>query len=86
MILSREERRPAVDVWPIQLADALPTIPVPLLQPDPDAVLDLGAIVRAVYERGGYATLIDYSGSPPPPLSDTESAWLDGYLREKKVR
>jgi hypothetical protein len=86
VILSREERRPRVDVWPIQLGDKLPTIPIPLLEPDPDVPLDLGAIVAVVYERGGYATLIDYSQPPPPPLSAAESAWLDGYLHEKQLR
>ncbi len=86
VVLSREERRPNVNVWPIQLTDKLPPIPVPLLEPDPDAAIDLGGIVAAVYERGGYDMLIDYSQPPPPPLSDAESAWLDGYLREQKMR
>ena len=42
VVLSREERRPTVDVWPIQLSDKLPTMPVPLLEPDPDVAMDLG--------------------------------------------
>ncbi|MEW5987365.1 MAG: DUF4058 family protein [Chloroflexota bacterium] len=85
--LSRVERRPRVEVWPIQLADKLPVLPVPLLTPDPDVPLDLGVIVAAVYERGGYASLIDYrQPPPPPPLTDEEAAWLDHYLRERGVR
>jgi hypothetical protein len=64
---SRVEQRPLVEVWPIQFQDALPTVPVPLIEPDPDATLDLAAAVAAVYERGGYATLIDYRRPPPPP-------------------
>jgi len=40
-------------VWPIQLREKLPTLPVPLLEPDPDAPLELAAVVAAVYERGG---------------------------------
>lgn len=86
VVLSREQCRPTVDVWPIQLADALPTISVPLSEPDPDAALDLGALVAAVYERGGYDMLIDYSQPPLPPLSDAEAAWLDAYLRTKSMR
>ena len=35
VVLSRAERRPRVDVWPIQLSDCLPVLPVPLLAPDP---------------------------------------------------
>jgi hypothetical protein len=64
-------------VWPIQIQDALPLLPVPLLEPDPDVPLDLGVAVAAVYERGGYASLIDYhQPPPPPPFSDEEAAWL----------
>ena len=33
-----------------------------------------------------YEMLIDYSQSPPPPLSDSELAWLDQWLRAKNVR
>jgi len=87
VLLSRASRRPKVEVWPIQLREKLPTVPVPLLEPDPDAPLDLAAILAAVYERGGYARLIDYSQPPPPPrLSDAEAAWLDEYLRAQKAR
>ncbi len=82
VVLSRFEDRPRAEVWPIQLQDPLPVLPVPLLEPDPDAPLNLAAIVKAVYERGGYASLIDYSQPPPPPpLPDADAAWLDQHLR-----
>lgn len=85
--LSRVNRRPYVDVWPIRLWEKLPVLPVPLLDPDPDASLDLGMIVAAVYDRGAYVRLIDYNRPPPPPaLSDTEAVWLDEHLRTHRVR
>ena len=85
--LSRVNRRPYVEVWPIQFWEKLPVLPVPLLEPDPDVPLDLGAIVAAVYDRGAYARLIDYHRPPPPPaLSDTEAIWLDEHLRTQQVR
>lgn len=67
VVLSRVDRRPHVAVWPIQLEDELPLLPVPLLEPDPDAPLNLATAVANVYERGGYASIIDYTQSPPPP-------------------
>jgi len=86
-ILSRALRRPRVEVWPIQLADELPVLPVPLLEPDPDVPLDLGAAVASVYERGAYGAQIDYRQPPPSPLlTDAETAWLDTLLREKGLR
>jgi hypothetical protein len=84
--LSREDRRPRVEVWPIQLRDPLPVLPVPLRDPDPDVPLDLGALVAAVYERGRYADQINYrEPPPPPPLSPEEQAWLDDLLRERRT-
>ncbi|HXF70016.1 MAG TPA: DUF4058 family protein [Thermoflexus sp.] len=87
VILSRADRRPTVEVWPIQLWDPLPVLPVPLLEPDPDAALDLGAAVAAVYERGAYSVQIDYrQPPPPPPLSEEEEVWLEAWLRERGYR
>jgi hypothetical protein len=83
--LSRADRRPHVAVWPIQLWDDLPLLPVPLLEPDPDVPLDLAKAVTAVYHRGGYTSLIDYSQPPPPPpLSDEEAAWLAEAIGVKR--
>ena len=85
--LSRAQHRPTVQVWPIRFQDRLPVLPVPLLEPDPDVALDMPAAVAAVYERGGYADLIDYRRSPPPPaLSEPEMAWLDERLRAYGAR
>lgn len=83
LTLSRADCRPRVQVWPIQLQDALPTMPVPMLEEDPDVPLDMGAVVGSVYERGAYEREIDYrEAPPPPPLSEAEVAWVDGLLRE----
>ena len=86
VVLSRSNRRPRVEVWPIQIWEKLPTIPVPLLPPDPDFPLDLNSVVASVYERGAYDRIIDYRQLPPPPLTNEESQWLDSWLREKKLR
>lgn len=79
--LARSDHRPYVDVWSIQLAARLPVLPVPLSAPDPDVPLDLGTVVPAVYERGGYATRIDYRQPvPPPPLDAEQQAWVEQLL------
>ena len=86
VLLSRAERRPIVQVWPIQLQDRLPTVPVPVLEPDPDVPLDLEAAVISVYERGGFARKIDYRQPPPPPaLPAEEATWVEAVLRERRA-
>jgi hypothetical protein len=87
VVLSRAQRRSTVEVWPIQLADALPELPVPLLEPDPDAPLDLGAAVASVYERSAFERAIDYRDQPPPPvLTGAESAWVNRLLHDDRPR
>ncbi len=84
VVLSRQEHRPRVGVWPIQLADRLPVLPIPLLAPDPDVPLPLGEVVASVYERGAYAQQIDYTQPPPPPaLSEADAAWVKTLLGQR---
>ena len=79
--LGRANQRPTIDVWAIQLDTRLPVVPIPLLAPDPDIALDLGAVVRAVYERGAYATRLDYREPVPSPALDAKQlAWVDTLL------
>jgi hypothetical protein len=85
-MVSREEHRPSVEVWMISLTERLPKLPVPLLQPDPDAVVDLQAALEQVYERGGYGSEIDYRQPPPPPLSRAHSTWVENLLRTHRDR
>ena len=74
VLVSRSERRPSAEFWPIGLRDRLPSIPVPLRPAQPDATLDLQAVLDRVYDEGGFAYLI-YDGAPDPPLDHEDSAW-----------
>ena len=83
MVLSRVDERPRVGVWPVQLAERLPVLPVPLTEPDPDIPLDVNTVLAEVYERGAYAQRLDYrQPPPPPPLAEDEARWLDQLLTE----
>lgn len=79
--LSRVETRPRVQVWPMQLRDTLPVVPVPLLSPDPDASINLSMAVVAVYERAAYGQQIDYREPVPPPrLSPKDKTWVQQQI------
>jgi len=78
VMVSRATHRPHVSVWPIALNARLPVLPIPLLEPDPDVMLDLGAVVASVYERGGYDARIDYRTPVPPPAhAEQEAVWVE---------
>jgi hypothetical protein len=82
IILSRAERRPVAEIWPLHLQEPLPILPVPLLPPNPDVPLDLGHALATIYDRSGYDLRIDYTQRPPAPaLSAEEQMWLEAHLR-----
>ncbi|MBI3970063.1 MAG: DUF4058 family protein [Chloroflexi bacterium] len=85
--LSRVQRRPLTAVWPVPLRARLPAVPVPLLEPDPDAPLDLQAAVDDCFAIVGYERLLDYTGPPPPPpLPPEDMAWIEQVLRAAGYR
>lgn len=87
VMLSRASERPKVKVWPIQLSERLPVVPLPLGPPDPDVPLDLRAAVASVYERGAYDLQLNYvEGPPPPKLSESEEAWVKQLLQAYRNR
>ena len=82
--LLREDSQ-LMEFWPVSLQGPLPVVPVPLLAPDPDAVLDLGAAFREHYDAAAYDVDLNYRRPVPPPLLSPENdTWvrvlLDAYL------
>jgi hypothetical protein len=82
VFLSRADRRPSTEIWPIPLSQSLPAVPAPLLPGDADTPLDLNVALAAVHDVMGYHGLIDYTRPPPGPLTPEQAAWLDRRLRE----
>jgi len=78
--LSRVQRRPYTQIWPVSLREPLPTVPVPLLPPDPDVPLALQTALQACFELVGYERLLDYAASLPD-LNAEDTAWVKETLR-----
>lgn len=81
VFLSRVEKRPVTDVWPVGLDQPLPKVTVPLLPGDPDSELDLQLALTNIYDQGGYDMLVDYTHPPDVPLPPDADAWADQLLR-----
>ncbi len=81
--LSRFTNYPYTEVWPIQLREPLPTVPVPLLPPDPDVPLALQKAIEACFNLVRYhERLLDYTQLPPPPPFHPEDAeWVESVVK-----
>ncbi len=81
ILVSRAEKRPEADFWPVRLRERLPEIPIPLRSPDPDARVDLQEALHRAYDGPGYEHFI-YGGSLEPPLSKQDQAWAARLLSD----
>lgn len=87
VFLSRAERYPNVDIWPVSLQEPIPILPTPLVEPDPDVPLDLNRAIQVVYDEAFYHLRIDYAQPPPlPALSPDDATWLDTHLQAAGAR
>jgi len=84
IFLSRAERRPIIDVWPIQLNARLPVIPVPLLADDSEVKLDLQLALNTIYDALNYDLSLDYSRPPEIPLEGKAAAWVNERLQQSR--
>ncbi|MCU0545331.1 MAG: DUF4058 family protein [Oscillatoriaceae cyanobacterium Prado104] len=86
ILVSRANRRPRADLYLFNLPNAIPDFPLPLRPEDTEPIVDLQALLNAVYDRAGYDFSIDYNTDIVPPLSESDAVWSDALLRERGLR
>ena len=74
------------DVYAWSIRDPLPTIPIPVMAPDPDIPLDLAAIFQTVYQRARYERSIDYKAPLGLALNPEHRAWAEAIARDFNPR
>jgi hypothetical protein len=85
-LVARAERRPDCDVFVWTVRDPLPTIPVPLLPPDPDLRIGLGPLFASVYERARYARSLRYRERLTVPLAPEDRSWAEELAQSLAAR
>ena len=86
IFLSRAEKRPLTEIWPISLKEPLPVVPIPLLPGDADVALDVQQVFTTTYDLLGYDLALDYTQAPEIPLPKEEVAWAETLLRTAGLR
>jgi hypothetical protein len=83
MIVGRGWRRPRAQVIAFGVRDPLPPFAVPLRRGEDEPSIDLGRVLRALYDRASYDLRIDYRRSPVPPLDGEDAAWAVHLLADE---
>jgi hypothetical protein len=78
--VSRPRVRPDIDVYAWTLRDPLPSLPIPLAEPDPDVLIDFQSVFTTTYDRAGYDYSLDYTAPLEPPLSKADAKWAKSRL------
>ena len=82
---AREDSRSGL-YWPILLRQRLPVAGIPLRAGDPDAQLDLQAVLNRQYDEAAYEVDVDYSVAPEIPLSAEAAEWAAGLLKSRGLK
>ncbi|MEM7537443.1 MAG: DUF4058 family protein [Chloroflexota bacterium] len=65
-------------IWPVAINEPLPLLPVPLLEPEPDILIDLNQMIQHIYHKSRYAQRLDYTKPiPSPKLRPTIQKWIE---------
>jgi hypothetical protein len=75
ILVSRSQDRPRAEVYRFGLRDPIPDIPIPLHPNASDAILSLNQVLHDLYDRAGYAQILNYGQVPVPPLTEADAAW-----------
>ncbi|MBI4785512.1 MAG: DUF4058 family protein [Chloroflexi bacterium] len=81
ILISREWERPRARLYPFNLDEPIPEIPIPLRHGESEPTLDLGALLAQIYDQVRYDLRIDYASEPEPPLDPTSATWARDLLR-----
>jgi len=75
IVVVRGWERPKALLYPFDLQDPIPAIPIPLERGDDEPLLDLNMLLHRLYDQAVYSLRIDYRQPPVPPLDEADTAW-----------
>jgi uncharacterized protein DUF4058 len=74
------------EIYTATLQKPLPRFRLPLAADDRDTVLNLHAAFTRAFDQGDFASKIEYHRDPPTTLPPERREWLNGLLKQNKLR
>lgn len=69
-------------LYPFNVQDAIPRFPLPLQAGDAEPTIDIGHLLRQIYQEASYRLRINYKLPPQPALSKVNEQWAKKVLDE----
>jgi hypothetical protein len=85
ILIRRGANRLRADLMPFGVRGPIPRFRLPLLPGDDEPLVDLNAVLHALYDRAGYDLVLDYAAPPDPPLAPPDDAWAREVLQTKQA-
>jgi hypothetical protein len=83
IFIHRKTRPYKAHLYHFGVRQTIPLLPIPLQPGEEEPLIDLGAILRGIYERVRYDLVIDYRQPPIPPLDNQDLAWAQEQVHVK---
>jgi hypothetical protein len=83
LLVSRGARRPRAQLYTWSVRQPIPAFLLPLLPEDPEPIVDLDAVLAALYDRARLDLQLDYRVPPVPPLEGDDAAWARDLLAQR---
>ncbi|MGC1306354.1 MAG: DUF4058 family protein [Phormidesmis sp.] len=83
ILVSSFQQRPQALLYPFNLSQPLPQVPIPLRPEDDEPNVNFQALLNQVYERSGYGFSIDYIQPPKPGWSAAELDWMKKRVKSQ---
>ena len=85
IIISRSDRRPQAELYAFNLAQEIPSIPLPLKPEDEAPLIPLQELLHSIYEKVSYDLAINYQKQPLEDLSENEQLWINNLSQQQDL-
>ncbi|MDJ0730176.1 MAG: DUF4058 family protein [Crocosphaera sp.] len=85
IVISRSDRRPKAELYAFNLAQKIPSIPLPLQPEDEEPLIPLQDLLHSLYEKGSYDLAINYQKQTLEDLSENDQTWINNLLKQKEL-
>ena len=86
ILVYRGDIRPFADLYAFNLQNIIPSFRLPLRSGDSEPVINLQELLNEIYDVSGYDLVVNYNQEAVPELSEEDKVWVDGILKEQKLR